>query len=72
MHGRDPTADGGNQRHTRTITNRASYRAGEILHSQQDLTTAVFKTSNFTFMQQHYFYFYTLTIDLLNLLHLEY
>ena len=51
MDGRDPTA-AENQRYAKSVVIGISYRAGEILHSQQDLTTAVFITSNLTFVQQ--------------------
>ena len=52
MGGGDPTAGGENQQHTRTVHHQISYRASEILHFQQDLTTAVFIRSHFTFIQQ--------------------
>lgn len=48
MDGWDSTAGGENQRHTKSVIIRASYRAGEILQFQQDFTTVVSITSNFT------------------------
>ena len=41
MDGRDPTSGEENQQHTKTVHHQIQYRAGEILHSQQDLTTTV-------------------------------
>lgn len=48
MDGWDSTAGGENQRHTKSVIIRASYRAGEIFQFQQDFTTVVSITSNFT------------------------
>lgn len=52
MKARDTTAGGENQQHTRTVHYQKSYYMGEILHTQQDSTIAVFITSQFTFIQQ--------------------
>ena len=49
---RNPTAGRENQQRRRTVHHQTAYRVGQILHSQQDLTTAVFITSHFTFIQQ--------------------
>ena len=55
-----------------TAGKETSYGTGEIIHSQQDLTTAVFITSHVTLIQQVQVQCWiTLTFDLLNLLHLE-
>ena len=50
MDRRNPMVGRENQQRRRTVHHRTSYRAGEILHCQQDLTTAVFITSHFTFI----------------------
>ena len=52
MNRRNPMAGRENQQRRRTVHQKTSYRAGEIFHSQQDPTTAVFITSDFTFIQQ--------------------
>ena len=51
MEGRNPTPRRENQQCRGTVHHQTSYRAGEILHSQQDLN-AVFITSNVAFIQQ--------------------
>ena len=69
---RNPTAGRENQQRRRTVHHQTSYCTGEILHSQQDLTTAVFLTSHFTFIQQVQIQCWiTLTLDPLNLPRLE-
>ena len=71
MDRRKPTVGRENQQRGRTVHQQTLYHTSEIFHSQQDLTIAVFLTSQFTFIQVQIQRWIAPTLDLLNLLHLE-
>ena len=71
MDRRKPTAGRENQQRKRTVHRQTSYHMGEILHSQQDLTIAVHHITRYVYTTSSTQCWITLTLDILNLLHLE-